>query len=65
MDRKSTEKEELYSCRPSEGLWVPMMITPESIEGGILGEEEVVQAVQSLKRGRYGGLSGMRVENLK
>ena len=31
----------------------------------ITDEEEATQAVQSLKRGRDGGLSGIRAEDLK
>ena len=37
----------------------------EVVEDGILGEEEVTQAVRSLKRGRSGGSSGMRAKDLK
>ena len=41
------------------------MVTSAVVEYGIPGKDEVAQAVQSLKRGRAGGPSGMRVEDLK
>ena len=60
----ATERAELYMCRPPEGLWVPIMLTLEAVEDGIPAEEEVVQAVRRLRRGRDGGLLGMRAEDL-
>ena len=61
----ATNWAELYRCRLHEGLQVPIMAMLEVVEDGILGEEEVTQAVRSLKRGRSGGSSGMRAKDLK
>ena len=41
------------------------MVTPAELVERIPAEEELVQAVRSLKRGRSGSLLGMRVEDLK
>ena len=41
------------------------MVTLAAVEDGILGEEEVVQAVRILKRGGAGGTLAMRAEDLK
>ena len=61
----ATEWEELYKCRPPEGLLVPILVTPAAVEDGILGEEEVAQAVRGLNRVRAGVPLGMRLEDLK
>ena len=55
MDSIATERADLYRCSPHEGLWVPILVTLAAVEDNILGEEEVAQAVRSLKRGRSGG----------
>ena len=60
MDSISTKREELYRCRPPEGLRVHILVTPAVVEDGIPGEEEVSQAMRNLKRGRAGGLSDIR-----
>ena len=52
-------------CRPPKVLRVPIMLTLEAVYDGIPGEEEVTQGVWSLKRGRAGGKSDMKVEDLK
>ena len=35
LDELSTEKEELYRCRPTEGLTVPILVRKSDIENGI------------------------------
>ena len=65
LDRIATEQAELYRYRPPEGLRLPILVTPSAVDNRLPGEEEVAQAVRSLKRGRAGGPSGMKVEGLK
>ena len=65
LDSIVTNRVELYSCRSHEGLRFPIMVTPAEVEEGIPGEEELAQAVRSLKRGRSGSPLVMRVEGLK
>ena len=65
LDSIATERLEIYRCRPPEGLRFPILVTPAAVENGILGEEEVAQAVRIFKRGRDGAPSGMRAEDLK
>ena len=61
----ATKQVELYRYRPHEGIRAPILVTLEALEDGILGGEEVSQAVWSLKRVRAGGPSVMRMEDLK
>ena len=65
MDSIHTKRAELYRCRPPDGIRIPILVMPETVEHRIPGEEEVEQAVRSIKRGRSGGLLGMRAEDLK
>ena len=65
LDHIITEREELCRCRPPEGLQVPILVTPEEVEDRVLEEAEIVQAMRDLKRGRSGGPSSIREENLK
>ena len=62
LDSIATKRAELYRCRPPEELLVPIIVILAAVEYRIQGEEEVVR---SLKRGRSGGPSGMRAEDLK
>ena len=41
------------------------MVTPAEVDGGVLEEVEIEQAVMGLKWGRLGVPSGMRAEYLK
>ena len=65
LDSIATKRVELYSYTPPEGIQVSILVTMAEVEGGILGKEKVAQAVRILKRGRSGGLLGMRAEDLK
>ena len=65
LDSIATERLEIYRCRPPEGLRFHILVTLAAVENGILGEEEVAQAVRIFKRGRAGVPSGMRGEDLK
>ena len=65
LGRIVTERTDLYRCRIPERLRVPILVTTETVEDGILEEAVVAQAVQGLKRGSAGGPSGMRTEDLK
>ena len=65
MDRIATEREELYRCRPPEGIQVTILVTPAVVDNGFPEETETEQAVIGLKGGRAGGLSIMRAEDLK
>ena len=61
----TVEREDLYMCRPPEGLKVPQLLRKSDIKGGILTEAEVDEAVWGRTGGRAGGPSGMRAEDLK
>ena len=61
----ATERSEIYRCRSPEVIQVPILVILAAVEDGIPGEEEVAQLVWILKRGRYGGPSVMRAEDLK
>ena len=65
LDIIATKRLKVYRCMPPEGIWITIMLTLEAVDDGIPGEEEVAQGVWSLKRGRSGGLFGMRAEDLK
>ena len=62
LDRIMTEREDIYRCRPPEGLPVPILVTPAEVEDRIPLEVDIEQAVRDLKRRTVGGPSGMRVE---
>ena len=61
----ATKRVDLFRCRPPEGLRVPILVTLVVVEYGIPGEEEVTQAVPSLKICRSGGPLDMRAKDLK
>ena len=61
----STDRLELYRCRPSEGLRVPMLVHQSYIGYGTPTEAEVETAVNGRKGIISGGPLGMRVEDFK
>ena len=61
----STERAELYKCRPPEGIRVSLLVHQSYIEYGIPTEAEVASTVRLMKVGRAGGASGMCAEYLK
>ena len=65
LDQVSTERANIYRCRPPEGLQVPLLVRQFDIEYGIPTEAEVEASVRVLKGGRKGVLSGMHAEDLK
>ena len=65
MDEVSTEREELYRCRPPEGKKVPILVRQSYIKDGIPTELEVDTPVKGMKEGSTGGPSGIRAEDLK
>ena len=56
----STERTELYRCRPPEVLRVPILVRQSDIADGVPKEVEVETVVKGLKGGRAGPPSGMR-----
>ena len=60
IDEVSKEREELYRCRPPEGLRVPILVRYSDIKDGIPTESEVEKSVKGMKGGRAGGPSEMR-----
>ena len=65
LDQVSAERADIYRCRPTEGLQVPLLVRQFDIEYGIPTEAEVEASVRVLKGGRKGVLSGMHAEDLK
>ena len=64
LERIETEGTDIYRCRPTEGLWVPILTKPEEVEDRIPEKSEMAQEMGGLKRGRCSGLSGMGLEDL-
>ena len=60
-----TVRLELYRCWPPARIKVPILVQPAAVNNGAPTEAEVKMAVWGLKRGRKGGPSGMREEDLK
>ena len=60
LDGVSTEREELYLNRLTEGLRFRILVRQYDIEDGIPTESEVETEVKGLKGFRAGDLSGMR-----
>ena len=65
LDQMSADKAYIYRFQPPEGLKVPLLVHLASINDETLSEAEIEMAVQGLKGGIFGGLSGMGVEDLK
>ena len=65
LDEVSTERAELYRCRPPEVLRVPILVRQSDIEDGIPTEAELGITVKVLKGVRVWGAPGMRAEDLK
>ena len=65
LDRITTERAEIYRCRPPEELHGTILVTPSEVEDRVPEESEVAQKVRRLKGGRVGGPSGMCEEDLK
>ena len=61
----STERSDLYRCRPTEGLQVPLLVQPGEIEYGVLTEAYIEVSVQVLKGVIARVPSGMCAEYLK
>ena len=55
LDQESAFRAELYRCRTSARLKVPMLVHPGVVNNDIPTEAEVELAVQGLKGGRTGG----------
>ena len=51
----TVEREELYRCRPTDVLRVPLLVPQSDIKYGIPTEVEVAEAVRGLNKGRAGG----------
>ena len=45
----TTERAELYRCRPPEGIWAPLLVRPLGVDEGIPLEAEIELAVWGLK----------------
>ena len=58
-------REEIYRCPPPARLKVPILVQPVKVNDELPTEVEFELAVRALKVGRAGGLSVMRVEDLK
>ena len=65
LDKITVARAELYRCRPSEVLKVPLLVRKADIEEGIPTEAKVAEAVWVLKGVRLGGASVVRAEDLK
>ena len=65
LDRIATERDDIYRCRPPEGLRVPIMVTPAAVDNIFPKEAHIKQAVRNLKGGRASDPSGMQAENIK
>ena len=65
LDRISTERVDLYRCRPPEGICVPITVITEKVDNVFPEEADIEQAVRGLKRGRSGSLYGMQAEDIK
>ena len=59
------DRAEIYRCRPPARLKVPILVQMAAVNDEITTKAEVELVVRGLKGGRSGGLSGMRVEDLK
>ena len=51
LDWIAKEREYLYRCRPPEGMWVPILVTPATADDIIPAEEEIKKVVRDLKGG--------------
>ena len=54
LDEVSTEREELYQCRLTEGLMVPILVRQSDIKYGVPSELEVETAVKGLREAERG-----------
>ena len=55
LDEVTVERAELYRCRPTDVLRVPLLVPWSDSEDGIQTEAEVAAEARGLKRGRAGG----------
>ena len=65
LEKVTTERADIYICRPLEGMRVPLMVQSAEVDDGIPLEVDIELAVQVLKRGRTGGILSMCAEDLK
>ena len=65
LEKVTTERADIYICRPLEGMRVPLMVQSAEVDDGIPLELEIELAVRSLKGGRAGGLLIMCAEDMK
>jgi len=54
----------LYAKRPPIGDPLPILVSPFMVNDEIPSEDEIIQGLRHMRRGRQGGLSGMLVEDL-
>ena len=65
LDQVSEDRRELYICSTPAGLWIPILVQPSAVNDDIPQEADIDIEVLGLKGVRAGGLSGMRVKDLK
>ena len=65
LDQESVVTAELYRCRPSARLNIPILVQPTEVNNEVPSEAEFDLAVWRLIAGRAGCTSGMRSEYLK
>ena len=58
-------REELYICRPPEGLWVPLLVQQVEVDDRMPLEEEIELAVRGMKGRRVRGGHQACTRNLR
>ena len=64
LGQVTTERVELYICRPTERIRFPFLVQPEEVDGGIPLEADIELEVGGLKGGRAGGLLDISAEDI-
>ena len=65
MARQTDKREKLYTRQQPAGEPIPINVEPTEVRDDKPGDDEIRAAVRKLSRGRAGGASKMRAEDLK